>query len=64
MKTETTKIEVKIEGAQLRSKQSVKSWNVFLNGELIGSVHGQTIEQARDTVAVFKNKGITVQPAN
>lgn len=64
MKTETTNTEVRNEGAQLRSKQSVKTWNVILDGEIIGSVHGQTIEQARDTVAILKNEKLIVQPAN
>jgi hypothetical protein len=49
--------------AQSRSENS-KQWNVLLDGEVIGSVHGQTREQAQDTIAPFRMKNLTVAPRN
>ena len=39
-----------------------RKWNVLLDGEVIGSVHGQTREQAQDTIAPFRMKNLTVAP--
>ena len=36
-------------------------WDVILDGEIIGSIHGQTIERARDIVAPLRMK-LTVVP--
>jgi hypothetical protein len=38
------------------------TWDVLLDGEIIGSVHGQTRAQAQDTIAVWKMKGLTIAP--
>jgi hypothetical protein len=49
--------------AQSRSEK-LKQWNVLLDGEVIGSVHGQTEAQAKDTIAVFRMKNLTIEPSN
>ena len=33
-----------------------------MDGEVIGSVHGQTIEQAKDTIAVLRMPNVSIQP--
>ena len=34
--------------------ETVKTWDIILDGEVIGSVHGQTEADARAIVAPFK----------
>ncbi len=61
-KTMNTKATKSDEGAQLRSEQCRK-WNVILDGEIIGSVHGATRQQAEDTVRILRNPKLTVEEA-
>jgi hypothetical protein len=49
--------------AQSRS-ENLKQWNVLLDGQIIGSVHGQTRTQAEDTIAIFRMKNLTIEPSN
>ena len=49
--------------AQSRS-ENLKQWNVLLDGEVIGSIHGQTEAQAQDTIAPFRMKNLTLAPRN
>ena len=61
MKTNTT--QTPDEGARGQSEQSgTRKWNVIMDGEVIGSVHGQTIEQAKDTIAVLRMPNVSIQP--
>jgi hypothetical protein len=39
-----------------------QTWDVLLDGEIIGTVHGQTREQAQDTINIWKMKGLTIAP--
>ena len=41
-----------------------RKWNVLLDGQIIGSVHGQTRTQAEDTIAIFRMKNLTIEPSN
>ena len=41
-------------------KDEAKAWDVLLDGQIIGSVHGQTRQQAQDTIAVWKMKNLTI----
>ena len=43
-------------------KDEAQTWDVLLDGEVIGSVHGQTRQQAQDTIAIWKMKGLTIAP--
>jgi hypothetical protein len=42
--------------------QETKTWDVLLDGEIIGSIHGQTREQAQDSINIWKMKGLTIAP--
>ena len=42
--------------------QVSQTWDVLLDGVIIGSVHGQTRQQALDTIAAWKMKGLTIAP--
>ena len=46
----------------ISSTQEGQIWDVLLNGEIIGSVHGQTRQQAEDTIRIWKMKGLTIAP--
>ena len=39
-----------------------QTWDVLLDGEVIGSVHGQTRLEAEMTIAVWKMKNLTIAP--
>jgi hypothetical protein len=39
-----------------------QTWDVLLDGEVIGSIHGQTRQQAQDTIAIWKMKGLSIAP--
>ena len=41
-----------------------RSWNVVLDGEVIGSVHGNTEVQARDIIAGLRMPNISIRPAD
>ena len=60
MKTNAT--EKTEEKAQGQSEQSSKLWNVILDGEVIGTVHGATQQHAQDAIAPFRMKNLTVAP--
>jgi hypothetical protein len=40
--------------AQSQSEMKQRTWNVILQGKIIGTIHGATEQQARDTMAPFK----------
>jgi len=46
----------------ISSTQAVATWDVLLDGEIIGSVHGQTRLEAEMTIAVWKMKNLTIAP--
>ena len=43
-------------------KDEAQIWDVLLDGEIIGSVHGQTRQQAQDTIAIWKMKNLSIAP--
>ena len=51
--------------APSRSDFSVKQkrWNVLMDGQVIGSIHGQTEAQARATIAVLRMPELKISPA-
>ncbi len=58
----STNTENKTKGLQSQSEQlELKTWDVMLEGEVIGSVHGQTYERAMDTLRAFRNPWITIR---
>ena len=62
MKTTNTTTEKLINRNELSSKQGATTWDVLLDGEIIGSVHGQTRLEAEMTIAVWKMKNLTIAP--
>lgn len=57
----STNTENKSKGAPGQSEQlEAKTWDVMLDGEVIGSVHGETRERALDVIAPFKNVRLSV----
>ncbi len=57
----STNTENKMKGLQSQSEQLERTWDVLLNEEVIGLVHGQTRERAEDIVRVFRNPAITIR---
>ena len=47
----------------ISSTQGATTWDVLLDGEIIGSVHGQTRQQAEDTIRIWKMKNLTIAPS-
>ena len=43
-------------------KDEATIWDVLLDGVIIGSIHGQTRQQAEDSIAIWKMKGLTIAP--
>ena len=60
MKTTTTNTKLQ---NRIAIPQEAKTWDVLLDGEIIGTVHGQTREQAQDTINIWKMKGLTIAPS-
>ena len=53
------------EQLQGRSEPSVvRSWNVVLNGEIIGTVHGETRQRALEVISVLRMPELKIEPAN
>jgi hypothetical protein len=59
MNTNTEKLQNR---NNISSTQGAATWDVLLDGEIIGTVHGQTREQAQDTINIWKMKGLTIAP--
>jgi len=59
MKTTTTNTKLQ---NRIAIPQEAKTWDVLLDGEIIGTVHGQTREQAQDTINIWKMKNLTIAP--
>ena len=49
--------------AQSRS-ENLKQWNVLLDGEVIGSIHGQTRMEAQYTIDILRMRNLTIEPRN
>jgi hypothetical protein len=64
MQTNIKSTTDKTRNGQALSQSELKRWNVLLDGEVIGSIHGQTEAQARDTIAPFRMSNLTVAPFN
>ena len=43
-------------------KDEAPIWDVLLDGVIIGSIHGQTRQQAEDSIAIWKMNGLTIAP--
>jgi hypothetical protein len=39
-----------------------RKWRVLMDGEVIGTIHASTPEQARDIIAPFRMAVLTIEP--
>ncbi len=62
MQTNTPQSAVEL-GQVQSAPLAARSWNVVFDGEVIGSVHGETERQARDIIAILRMPNVTIQAA-